>query len=68
VKASAFDTADCRARHPLSIAFELRSLTRDLRRLPDPMRASPEAIFLAKDEIAGRIFQIAAALEHGGAR
>jgi hypothetical protein len=59
--------ATSRRRASLSIAAELRGLARDLRRIRDPMRASPEAVFAARNEIAGRMFALAAEMEadHG---
>lgn len=63
VKAGAFDAGKRPAPSRLSIAFELRSLARELRRGPGPLRASPEAILSTKDEVAGRLFQIAKLLE-----
>lgn len=62
-KADAFDANPCLSASRLSIASELRQLARALRRGPGPLRADPEAILLAKDEIAGRLCQLAKRME-----
>jgi hypothetical protein len=47
--------------------LELRQLARAVRRIHDPLRTNPEAICAAKDQIASRLVEIAAAMEvrHG---
>jgi hypothetical protein len=42
---------------------ELRQLARAVRRIHDPMRANPEAVYAAKDAIAARLIRIAEAME-----
>ncbi len=42
-----------------STACELIELAHAVRRIHDPMRSNPAAIFEAKDEIAGRLISIA---------
>lgn len=46
-----------------STAFELIQLAHAVRRIHDPLRSDPAAIFEAKDEIAGRLISIARQME-----
>ncbi|MGJ0507408.1 MAG: hypothetical protein ACR652_09780 [Methylocystis sp.] len=58
---------ECPAGGRASTSNELRALARAVRRIHDPMRATPEAVYAAKDAIAARLVRIANALELGGA-
>jgi len=50
-----------------STAFELRQIACAVRRIHDPMRSNPEAVYAAKDHIAARLIRIADTMEaaHG---
>lgn len=50
-----------------STPSELRQIANAVRRIHDPMRSNPEAVFAAKDQIATRLFRLADAMEaaHG---
>lgn len=58
-KARAEYTTDSRQ----STACELIELAHAVRRIHDPLRSDPAAIFEAKDEIAGRLISIARQME-----
>lgn len=47
------------------VSHELRQLARDVRRIHDPLRASPEAVYAAKDAIAARLIHLANQMEAG---
>lgn len=44
-------------------ASELRALATDVMRIHDPLRANPELVLIAKNEIASRLRQLANAIE-----
>ncbi|MFM9860574.1 hypothetical protein RUR49_19110 [Pseudoxanthobacter sp. M-2] len=44
-------------------AGELRDLAYRVRRLPDPLRASPERIYAEKDDIASELMSLARRME-----
>jgi hypothetical protein len=48
---------------PQGAPAELRQLARAVRRIHDPMRANPEAVFEAKDAIAARLIRLADQME-----
>lgn len=60
-KAGAFGGGDCRSADSPSSA--LREIARDVRRIHDPLRANPEAVYEAKDAIAARLMRLADAME-----
>ena len=66
-KALTFSGGDYRKRESTATAFELRQLARAVRQIHDPMRSNPEAVCVAKDQIATRLFRLADAMEaaHG---
>jgi hypothetical protein len=45
---------------------ELRALAQAVRRIHDPMRSNPEAVYAAKDAIAARLLRLAKAMEVRG--
>ena len=62
-KAAAFNRREYRTREPASTAFQLREIAHAVRRIHDPLRSNPEAVLIAKDQIAVRLIDLAETME-----